>query len=170
MFERQSLSIGALGMMLSLSALAQAPAGAPSGATGICKDGSYWTGASKRGACSGHHGVQTWYGDSSQAPAATPAPSANSTAPAPAAPAPTAAPAPASPSPASTAAAARQTTAPTATQASGAAPGLVWLNTSSNVYHCSSDRYYGKTKNGSYMTEADALAKGAHPDHGKACK
>jgi len=47
---------------------------------------------------------------------------------------------------------------------------MVWLNTDSNVYHCPGTRYYGTTKAGAYMTEAEAKAKGARPDHGKPCK
>jgi len=141
-------------------AAAQAPADAPAGATGLCKDGTYTTSASKRGACSGHKGVQTWYSASgASAPAATP-PAAT---PAPAA-------APAAPAPAPAAAAPKETSKPVATQAAGGGPGLVWLNTNSNVYHCPSDPYYGKTKSGAYMSESDAIAKGAHADHGKACK
>ncbi|WP_454734059.1 MULTISPECIES: hypothetical protein [Cupriavidus] len=139
-----------------LLARAQAPAGqAP---TGVCKDGSNYFGATKKGACAGHGGVKEWHG-----PAAASAPVA-------AAPAPVAAPAP-SPAPAPAPAAARP--APPAAAAPAAAPagaaGQVWVNKSSKTYHCAGSRWYGKTKNGAYMSESQATAQGFHADHGKAC-
>jgi hypothetical protein len=127
----------AAGLLFSAAGLAQtpAPAGAPSGATGLCKDGTYYTGASKKGACHGHKGVKTWYG-----PAASAAAPAGKTMPAPA-----------------------------ASAAPGGGHGMVWVNSSTKVYHCQGDRWYGKTKTGSYMSEADAKAKGFRASAGKTC-
>src|ERR1700761_2989665 len=153
-------------MIASQAGVAQAPAGAPAGAPGVCNDGSYWTGATKSGACRGHKGVKTWYAGGGSTPAAA----------APAAPAAPAAAAPATPAaPAAPAAgtamkpmAKTKTTAST-TPAPGGGPGMVWLNTSTKVYHCYGTKYYGTTKAGAYMSEADAKAKGAHADAGKPC-
>ncbi len=154
---------------------AAAPAAAPAGSTGLCKDGSYYSGASKKGACRGHKGVKEWYG-------ATEAPATAGAAAGAAAAMPSKS-SPAMPMTPPTAAAA-PTAAPTATPMQGhampanpntmaAAPGggagKVWVNEESKVYHCQDDRYYGKTKKGEYMSEADALAKGNHASHGKAC-
>jgi len=58
---------------------------------------------------------------------------------------------------------ASSSSAPTDAQIADAkAKGMVWVNTSSKVYHKSDDKYYGKTKHGQFMTEADAQKMGAH--------
>src|SRR5579863_1959595 len=86
--------LGLLGVALCFAAvsLAQVPADAPAGTTGLCKDGTYSQAANKRGACSGHQGVKTWYasapsgsssGSSSGAASAPPAAAAAPTAPSP---------------------------------------------------------------------------------------
>lgn len=146
-------------VLIAATSLAQPPAGAPAGATGMCKDGSYWTGATKQGACHGHKGVQDWYGTAAPASGSAAAPTAATPAAMPTAPA-------ATPPPV---AAPKAAPAPAVTQAPGGGAGQVWVNSSSKVYHCPSDRWYGKTKSGAYMSEADAIAQGNHPDHGKAC-
>ena len=46
----------------------------------------------------------------------------------------------------------------------------VWVNTASNVYHCAGTRFYGKTKHGEYMTQAEAQKKANRPAYGKVCK
>jgi hypothetical protein len=57
--------------------------------------------------------------------------------------------------PAKTAAAKSATGAQTPPQA-----GMVWANQKSKVYHKSGDQWYGKGKNGKWMTEADAKKAG----------
>ena len=142
------------------SAAAPATAGAVSA---MCKDGTSWSGKSKRGACRGHKGVKDW-GDETAAAAPMPA----------AAPGPTAMPAnnaPAAPMPVS-----RRTSTRTASAggsmgspAPGGGAGKVWVNSESKTYHCQGTKWYGTTKHGEYMTEAQAKSQGDHADHGKAC-
>jgi len=38
--------------------------------------------------------------------------------------------------------------------------GMVWVNTATKVFHRDGDRWYGKTKEGKFMTEGDALKAG----------
>jgi hypothetical protein len=171
---KRAICLLAVGGGLLVAQIAVAQATPPAGSTGLCKDGTYSTAPSKQGACRGHQGVKEWY-----AAAATPATAAPAAKAAPAAEVSTPAPAPVSspvtsvpPTAASTAAAAKSSPAAKAAakpQAAGGGPGLVWVNTSSNVYHCYGTDFYGKTKAGAYMSEADAKAKGARADHGKPC-
>jgi hypothetical protein len=128
-----------------------------------CKDGTT-SPHGGRGSCSGHGGIDK---AATAAAAATPAAPTPAAKPAPAAAAPTPAPA----SPAASAGRPDPSKAPPASQAAapGGGPGMVWVNSASKVYHCPSDRWYGKTKAGEYMTEADAKAKGNRADHNKPC-
>lgn len=123
--------------------------------TATCKDGTTFTGATRKGACSGHKGVKDW--------GTTAAPAAASTPPAAAVTAPTSAPVKATAATAKPAATSAMAVAP------GGGAGKVWVNSKSKTYHCQGTAYYGKTKVGVYMTEAEAKAAGNHADHGKAC-
>src|SRR5262245_19824136 len=48
----------------------------------------------------------------------------------------------------------------------GGGGGLVWVNTESHVFHREGSHYYGTTKHGKYMTEAEALKEGDRPAAG----
>lgn len=139
----------------------------PADATGQCKDGTYTTAAAKSGACSGHKGVKDWYGGDSKA-ARKPEPRKTTSN----------APPDDKPAPAPKKTEARPSTdrvtktqpyeRPTRAEPGGGA-GRVWVNTESKVYHCEKDAWYGKTKQGEYMSEAHAKDMGARPSRGKEC-
>src|SRR5690348_6285562 len=109
------MAVLALTGLTTHAAWAQLPASAPSGATGMCQDGSFTSNATKMGACAGHKGVKTWYVQASSSPSAT------------------------------SAAAAATKPAATAKPSTSAAPapGDVWVNTASKVYHCPGTQWYG---------------------------
>jgi hypothetical protein len=70
----------------------------------------------------------------------------------------------ASASPSTTLTPAAQASATTKPQAPPAnAAGVVWINTDTGVYHKLGTRWYGKTKHGKYMLEADAIKAGYKP-------
>lgn len=121
----------------------------PAGSTALCKDGSYYSSGSKRGACSRHGGIKAWYGDElnqanseAQAPAAAtiPEPTRN------------------------------QPKHESQRMARTNGTGQVWVNTDSKIYHCEGSYWYGKTKHGEYMSEAEAKSQGIRADHNKACR
>ncbi|AKJ68700.1 hypothetical protein PATSB16_28000 [Pandoraea thiooxydans] len=136
-----TMAAGAVLVMSSAFAKTESTPAAAS-VSAVCKDGTSYSGKSMRGACRGHGGVDK---------AATAKMKAE---------------------PKAAAGAATSAAAPAAEKAPamGGGAGKVWVNNTSKVYHCQGDRFYGKTKNGAYMSEAEAKAKGFRPDHGKACK
>ena len=123
--------------------------------TATCKDGTSWSGTRRSIACRDHQGVQA-FGDATPAaaPSATPG---------------SAAPAVAQSTTPGSAAPAAHTPRAQLPLTPGGGPGLVWVNTSDKVYHCQGDRYYGRTKRGSYMAEAAAKTAGNRASGGKAC-
>jgi hypothetical protein len=107
--------------------------------TATYNDGIAFTGMKRSGACRRHGGVQSW-GAASTATSPVATP------------------------PPSTA-----TTSQRTALSPGGGTGQVWVNTASKVYHCPGTQWYGKTKHGSYMSEAEAKAQGTRSDHGKVC-
>ena len=98
-----------------------------------------------------------------QAPAAAPATTARAAA---AASTPAAKPAPAATPPANTPAASTSAASKSAATQQTPPPksnGMVWVNTDSGIYHKPGSRFYGKTKQGKYMSEADAIKAGYRP-------
>jgi hypothetical protein len=49
---------------------------------------------------------------------------------------------------------------PTVAYTAPPSPGMVWVNKETKVFHKQGDRWYGRTKQGAYMTEADAIKGG----------
>ena len=49
---------------------------------------------------------------------------------------------------------------PANSPAPGGGHGKVWVNTETHVYHKEGSRFYGTTKKGKYMTEAEAIKEG----------
>jgi hypothetical protein len=64
----------------------------------------------------------------------------------------------------------KESIAPTSTSATAISPsaaktevpahGQVWVNLDTGIYHREGTRWYGKTKNGKYISEVDAIAAG----------
>jgi hypothetical protein len=145
-----------------------AQAAASSGSMTVqCNDGTSQTVTTTKGACHGHKGINKSASGSSSSSSGSSS-SNSSTASSNAA----AAPAAASKSSASSSSGSATKSASTTTPAAGGGPDKVWVNTGSKTkaYHCQGDKYYGTTKQGQYMTKAQAEAQGYHASKSsKAC-
>lgn len=53
--------------------------------------------------------------------------------------------------------------------AAGGDSNLVWTNTRTKVYHCPGSPYYGRTSQGAYADESEAVAKGFRSSTRKPC-
>ena len=149
------IAVLAAALMASGVYAQQAPAAAGS-MTVQCNDGTSQTVTTTKGACHGHKGINKSASGSSAAAAPAAQPAAT----------PAAAPAAASKSTAST------KSEPAAAPAAGGGAGQVWVNTGSKTksYHCQGSKWYGKTKEGKYMSAADAQAAGYHAAKNEKCQ
>ena len=48
-------------------------------------------------------------------------------------------------------------------------PVTVWAITTGKVYHCPGSRWYGKTNEGKYVSECQAIRDGFRPAFGRGC-
>jgi hypothetical protein len=134
---------------------AQARGNASSDATGICKDSTLTVAATQVGACAKHDGLQTWWGLGDERRVRAALPESSLVAPRVASPAAKAG----SKSPREVPGKAADTTRTDS----------VWINTRSMIYHCKGSQWFGKTVEGRFEKEKDALAKGARPAYGRQC-
>ena len=145
---KRALSILAFAVAAAFAFPSPAKDEPPAGATGVCKDGTYSTAHFEKGACSHHGGVKEWYdAPKTQAKRDNTGEGDGKSA-------------------TGISVEKKDQDVARSDRASG---GRVWVNTDSNVYHCSGDTWYGHTKKGEYMSESQARAHGARPARGKAC-
>ena len=57
----------------------------------------------------------------------------------------------------------KKAAASTTNPSNAAHKGMVWASPKTKIYHREGDQWYGKSKGGKYMTEADAIKAGYRP-------
>jgi hypothetical protein len=157
------IAVVAAALMAAPGIHAQQAASSAGSMTVQCNDGTSVTVTTMKGACHGHKGVNKSASSSSGSSSSssnTSSASSNTSA---------ASTTAASSSKSSTAS---SKSAPAATPAAGGGPGQVWVNTASKTkaYHCQGSKWYGTTKQGKYMSTADAQAAGYHAAKGEKCQ
>jgi hypothetical protein len=155
-----------LALALAGVAHAQTPAGAPTGATAQCKDGTWSSEPNRDAACSGHSGVINCYG-ASDSPTNTPAPAMM---PPQTFPKPTPQTMPNAQTPTTgTQMGSRPTLPGGMSRKSSGGTDRVWVDRGSRTYVCEGERGYGTSSGGAYMVESDAVSKGNQPANGASC-